>query len=309
MRILVTGGAGFLGSYLCKRLVDDGHEVICYDTLLTGDARNVESLPADRFTLVDKDVTKSFGCDGPLDWVMHLACPASPKEYLRHPIHTLELGAQGTHHCLDLATEKGAAFFLASTSEVYGDPHVHPQTETYWGNVNPVGPRSVYDEAKRYAEALTFAFHRTNGVPVRVGRIFNTYGPRMRRADGRAVPNFVDQGLRGQPMTVYGDGGQTRSLCFVSDLIEGLVRLMDHEGEAMPVNLGNPREVTVLELAKMIGELIGSPYEISFEEMPVDDPRQRCPDITRARELLKWEPTIEMEEGLVTTVEWCRKNW
>lgn len=298
-----------MGSHLCERLVNDGHEVVCYDSLLTGAAANVEQINIDRFTLVRWDVTKPMECDGPLDWVMHLASPASPSDYLSHPIHTLELGAQGTNNCLTLAKRKGAAFFLASTSEVYGDPKVHPQAESYWGNVNPIGPRSVYDEAKRYAEALTFAFHRAMGQPVRVVRIFNTYGPRLRRADGRAVPNFIDQGLRGQPMTVYGDGSQTRSLCFVSDLIEGFVRLMSYEGEALPINLGNSEEVTVLELAKTISDLIGSNSEIILAQGPVDDPQQRCPDIARAKDLLGWEPTITMEEGLATTVDWCRKNW
>lgn len=310
MRILVTGGSGFLGSHLCERLVTEGHEVICYDSLLTGDTSNIGHLWGnERFTFHEYDVTNYIGVEGPLDWVMHFASPASPLDYLEHPIHTLKVGALGTLNGLGLAKAKGAGFFLASTSEVYGDPLVHPQPETYWGNVNPVGPRGVYDEAKRYGEAMTFAYHRVWNIPVRVVRIFNTYGPRMRQADGRAVPTFISQAFAGDPITVHGDGSQTRSLCFVSDLIEGFIRLLAFQGPAQPINIGNPAEVTVLDIAHRIKELTGSGSELRFVDRPVDDPERRCPDITKAKELLGWEPTVDLEEGLKRTLEWCREHW
>jgi dTDP-glucose 4,6-dehydratase len=313
VRVLVTGGAGFLGSHLCERLVADGHEVICYDSLLTGSLDNLSPLlSADAetcFTFRRFDVTTEVDLTGPLDWVLHFASPASPRDYLDHPIHTLKVGALGTLNCLGLAKSKGAGFFLASTSEVYGDPLVHPQVEDYWGNVNPIGPRGVYDEAKRYAEALVMAYHRVHNLPVRLVRIFNTFGPRMRRADGRAVPTFIDQGFSGLPLTVHGDGSQTRSLCFVSDLIEGIVRLVMRDGVTGPVNIGNPEEVTVLQLAERIQALTGGTSSIEFAERPVDDPEQRRPDISRARRLLDWAPRVSLDEGLVRTVAWCRERW
>lgn len=310
MRILVTGGAGFLGSHLCERLVALGHEVVCYDSLLTGDDANVRSLWGnDRFTFRRYDVTNYVGLDGDLDWVMHFASPASPLDYLEHPIHTLKVGAIGTLNCLGLAKQKGAGFFLASTSEVYGDPLVHPQPESYWGNVNPVGPRGVYDEAKRYAEAMTFAYHRVHSIPVRVARIFNCFGPRMRQADGRAVPTFISQALAGEPITVHGDGSQTRSLCYVSDMIEGLVRLLDAAGVDRPVNIGSPNEVPVIKIAETIRELAGSGSKVVFTERPVDDPQRRCPDISLAMDLLGWTPVVDLREGLARTIEWCRTHW
>ncbi|HVE75300.1 MAG TPA: UDP-glucuronic acid decarboxylase family protein [Actinomycetota bacterium] len=310
MRFLVTGGAGFLGSHLCERLIGDGHDVVCYDTYLTGNEKNLENLRNEpRFDAYERDVTKFVEFDGELDWVMHLASPASPVHYLEHPIHTLKVGAHGTYNCLGLAKAKGASFFMASTSEIYGDPLVHPQPEGYWGNVNTIGPRGVYDEAKRYAEAMTFAYHREWQIPIRLVRIFNTYGPRMSRQDGRAVPNFISQALKAQPITVYGDGMQTRSLCYVTDLIEGFIRLLDYKGAARPFNLGNPHEVTILDIAKRVKDLIGSESEIVFEELPVDDPKQRCPDITSVKENLGWEPAVGLDDGLAMTVDWCRANW
>ena len=306
----MTGGAGFLGSHLCERLIGEGHQVACYDSLLTGSLSNIEGLQGTPgFEFFNYDVTNYLRVDGPVDFVMHLASPASPIDYALHPIHTLKVGAMGTLNCLGLAKAKGAGFFLASTSEVYGDPLVHPQPETYWGNVNPIGPRGVYDEAKRYAEAMAFAYHRTWDIPIRVVRIFNTHGPRMRRSDGRAVPTFVDQCLAGKPITVHGDGSQTRSLCYVSDLIEGFIRLLAYDGPAQPVNIGNPSEATVLRIAEIIKQTLGSDSDIIFEPRPVDDPENRCPDLTRARELLGWEPVVSLEEGLRRTAEWCRDNW
>ena len=306
----MTGGAGFLGSHLCERLIGEGHQVACYDSLLTGSLSNIEGLQGTPgFEFFNYDVTNYLRVDGPVDFVMHLASPASPIDYALHPIHTLKVGALGTLNCLGLAKAKGAGFFLASTSEVYGDPLVHPQPETYWGNVNPIGPRGVYDEAKRYAEAMAFAYHRTWDIPIRVVRIFNTHGPRMRRSDGRAVPTFVDQCLAGKPITVHGDGSQTRSLCYVSDLIEGFIRLLAYDGPAQPVNIGNPSEATVLRIAEIIKHTLGSDSDIIFEPRPVDDPENRCPDLTRARELLGWEPVVSLEEGLRRTAEWCRDNW
>ncbi|MGQ0679361.1 MAG: UDP-glucuronic acid decarboxylase family protein [Actinomycetota bacterium] len=310
MRYLITGGAGFLGSHLCERLLADGHEVLCYDSLLTGEEANLEGFadhPAFRFER--RDVTKDLEAGGPLDWVMHLASPASPVDYASYPIETLRVGSIGTMNCLELARDKGAGFFLASTSEVYGNPRVHPQPESYWGNVNPIGPRAVYDEAKRFAEAATFGYHRRYGQPIRVVRIFNTHGPRMRRNDGRAVPTFIDQALAGRPVTVHGDGSQTRSLCYVSDLIEGFVRIIGFDGPAQPVNIGNPGEATVLQIAECIRDLIGSHSRIVFTGRPVDDPENRQPELTKAYDLLGWEPLVPMAQGLARTVEWCRRSW
>ncbi|MBW3589741.1 MAG: SDR family oxidoreductase [Actinobacteria bacterium] len=310
MRILVTGGAGFVGSHLCERLLSDGHEVLCYDNLITGTPENlVTAEKHPDFSFVQQDLTREISVDGSLDWVMHLASPASPIDYLEHPIHTLKVGALGTLHCLGLAKAKEASFFLSSTSEVYGDPLVHPQTEDYWGNVNPIGPRGVYDEAKRYAEAMTFAYQRVHGIDVRVVRIFNTYGERMRRNDGRAVPTFIGQALKGEPMTVHGDGKQTRSLCYVSDLIEGFVRMVATPDVNGPVNLGNPHEVTVLEIAETVRELVGSDSDIAFVARPMDDPQQRCPDISKAQSVLGWSPDVDIREGLSRTIEWCRGRW
>ncbi len=309
MNVVVTGGAGFLGSHLCERLVREGRDVTCFDSLLTGSAANLDELRrGPRFRFVERDVTKSLDVDGPLDWVLHFASPASPVDYLEHPIATLEVGSLGTLNALRLARAKGAGFMVASTSEVYGDPKEHPQTESYWGNVNPIGPRSVYDEAKRFSEAATMAFHRELGVPVKIVRIFNTYGPRMRRNDGRAVPNFVDQALQGRPLTIHGDGTQTRSLCYVDDLIDGIYRLLESD-ERGPVNLGNPHEVTILELATLINQAAGGKSELVFEERPVDDPEKRKPDIALARERLGWEPSVPLESGLARTIEWARSVW
>ncbi|MDQ3956722.1 MAG: SDR family oxidoreductase [Actinomycetota bacterium] len=308
-KAVVTGGAGFLGSHLCERLLREGWHVLCYDSLLTGNPTNIAGILSEpRFEFDHYDVTRYLHVDEPVDWVLHFASPASPRDYLDHPIHTLKVGALGTMNALGLAKVKGAGFMIASTSEVYGDPKEHPQTEDYWGNVNPVGPRGVYDEAKRYAEAMTMAYHRVHDVPVKIIRIFNTFGPRMRRNDGRAVPNFIDQALQGQPLTIHGDGKQTRSLCYVDDLIEGIYRLLlsDHPG---PMNLGNPREVTILELANIINEVSGGDSELVFEERPVDDPEVRCPDIALARDELGWEPAVSLEEGLARTVEWARTAW
>ncbi|HYN37530.1 MAG TPA: UDP-glucuronic acid decarboxylase family protein [Actinomycetota bacterium] len=308
-RAVVTGGAGFLGSHLCERLLSEGWDVLCLDSFITGGKENLDdALTNERFTLQEFDVTKEIVVEGDVDWVFHLASPASPIDYLEHPIHTLKVGAIGSLNALGLAKAKGASFFLSSTSEVYGDPLEHPQKESYWGNVNPIGPRGVYDEAKRYAEAMTMAYHRVHGIPVRIVRIFNTFGPRMRRHDGRAVPNFIDQSLQGRPLTVHGDGSQTRSLCYVDDLIEGFWRFANADFTG-PVNLGNPREVSVLELAEMISSLAGSDSEVIFQERPVDDPEVRRPDIALAREKLGWEPKISLEDGLRKTIEWARKEW
>jgi dTDP-glucose 4,6-dehydratase len=310
VRVLLTGGAGFLGSHLCERLIASGHRVICYDSLLTGDLANLRGvMDHERFDFRRKDVTHFLDVEGPADWVLHFASPASPVDYARHPIHTLKLGALGTLNGLGLAKAKEAGFFLASTSEVYGSPQVHPQPESYWGHVNPVGPRSVYDEAKRFAEAMATAYHNVHGIPIRIARIFNTYGPRMRRSDGRAVPTFMAQALAGEPLTVHGDGSQTRSLCYVDDLVEGLVGLLEGADASEPVNLGNPHEVTVLEIAERIRDGVGSTSAIAFQERPVDDPDARCPDITRAESLLGWSPTVMLEEGLDRTIAWCRERW
>jgi dTDP-glucose 4,6-dehydratase len=308
-RALVTGGAGFLGSHLCERLLAEGWEVLCIDSLLTGRKDNLEQvLGHDRFEYLSHDVTEPFDVEGDVGLVLHLASPASPLDYLQWPIETLRVGAIGTLRALDLARAKDATFFLASTSETYGDPLVHPQPETYWGNVNPVGPRGVYDEAKRYAEAATMAYHRTHGLPVIIARIFNTYGPRMRRQDGRAVPTFIQQALAGEPLTVHGDGTQTRSLCYVDDLIEGLHRLImsEHVG---PVNIGNPNEITIMQLAETIRDTVGSSSRIVTVERPVDDPEVRRPDISLARQLLEWEPVVPLADGLARTIEWAQAAW
>jgi dTDP-glucose 4,6-dehydratase len=295
---LVTGGAGFLGSNLCDYLLAQGDSVICVDNLETGSLQNVEHMRGDKFRFINHDLTEHLAIDEPVDFVYHLASPASPIDYLRLPLQTLKVGSYGTHNALGLAKFKRARFLIASSSEVYGDPHVHPQPETYWGHVNPIGPRGVYDEAKRYAEALTMAYHRQQGVDTAIARIFNTYGPRMREYDGRASVTFLRQALEGKPLTVFGDGTQTRSLCYVDDLIRGLY-LLAHSGEHLPVNLGNPdHEVTMLDLAKTVIRVTGSTSEIVFEALPTDDPQVRRPDITRARQILGWSPEIDLEEGL-----------
>ena len=305
-RVVVTGGAGFLGSHLIDALLGRGDEVVCVDNLSTGSAANVEHHFGNKaFRFVQHDVTQFIWVPGAVDAVLHLASPASPIDYLELPIQTLKVGSLGTHNCLGLAKAKGAKFFLASTSEVYGDPQVHPQPETYWGHVNPIGPRGVYDEAKRFAEALTLAYHRNHDLEVRIVRIFNVFGERMRPRDGRVVSNFLVQALAGEPLTVYGDGSQTRSFCYVDDEIRGFLALLDgpHTG---PINIGNPGEFTVLELAHLVKEVTGSASEISFEPLPVDDPTQRQPDITLARELLGWEPQVALREGLERTADWFR---
>ncbi len=294
---VVTGGAGFLGSHLCESLVNEGHRVICVDNLETGSLQNVEHLRGDEFLFFNHDVTRHLEIEEPVDVVYHLASPASPIDYLRLPLATLKVGSYGTHNALGLAKWKRARFLLASTSEVYGDPLIHPQPETYWGNVNPIGPRGVYDEAKRYAEALTMAYHRQQGVDTCIVRIFNTYGTRMRPYDGRAIPTFVRQALANEPLTVFGDGSQTRSFCYVDDLVRGLM-LLARSGEHLPVNIGNPSEYTLTELAQKVVEVTGATSEIVFEALPVDDPKVRQPDITRARQLLGWEPQISLEDGL-----------
>jgi dTDP-glucose 4,6-dehydratase len=298
---LVTGGAGFLGSHLCESLLHDGHRVICVDNLDTGSLRNIEHIRENAFVFINHDMIEHLEIDEQIDFVYHLASPASPIDYLRLPLHTLKVGSYGTHNALGLAKRKRARFLLASTSEVYGDPKIHPQPESYWGNVNPIGPRGVYDEAKRYAEAMTMAYHRQQGVDTCIVRIFNTYGPRMRPHDGRAIPTFLRQALEAKPLTVFGDGSQTRSFCYVDDLVRGL-RLLMLSDEHLPVNIGNPREFTLLELAEKVLEATGSSSEIVFEALPVDDPQVRRPDITRAREELGWSPEVELEEGLARTL-------
>jgi len=308
MRILITGGAGFIGSHLCDRLLADGYEVIAIDNLSTGNVDNIAHLAGhDHFRFIKHDVTNYIFVEGNLDAVFHLASLPSPVDYLNLPIQTLKVGALGTHKTLGLALEKGARFLLASTSEVYGDPLVHPQQEDYWGNVNPVGPRGVYDESKRFAEALTMAYHRYHGVDTRIARIFNTYGSRMRMDDGRVVPNFVCQALRGEPLTIYDDGSRTRSFCYVSDMVEGMVRLF-HSDETMPVNLGNPDEMTILEFAHKVLKLTGSDSPITFvtptDARTADDPKVRCPDVSKARRVLGWEPQVVLEEGLRQTIEY-----
>ena len=294
---VVTGGAGFLGSHLCEYLLARDHRVICVDNLVTSTLHNIEQIADEGFVFLNHDVTDDLTIDGPVDFVYHFAALASPVDYMRMPLHSLKVGSYGTHHALGLAKFKRARFLLASTSEVYGDPQVHPQPETYWGHVNPIGPRGVYDEAKRYAEALTMAYHNQQGLDTAIVRIFNTYGPRMRPHDGRAIPTFVRQALANEPLTVYGDGSQTRSFCYVDDLIRGLV-LLAESNEHYPVNIGNPHEFTILELAQTVLRLTDSVSEIVYEALPVDDPQIRQPDITRAKQVLGWEPEVELEEGL-----------
>jgi dTDP-glucose 4,6-dehydratase len=308
MRVLVSGGAGFIGSHLCEFLLEQGCHVVAMDNFITGSAENIAAVAAHpRFSFVFHNVTEYIPLDGELDWVLHLASPASPRDYLELPIQTLKVGALGTHNALGLAKAKGARFLIASTSEVYGDPLVHPQREDYWGNVNPIGPRGVYDEAKRYAEAMTMAYHRYHGMSTRIVRIFNTYGPRMRLNDGRAIPTFITQALTGAPLTVYGDGSQTRSFQYITDLVDGIWKLMQHPVHE-PVNIGNPHEMTLLELAKRIIRLSNSRSEMVFRPLPEDDPRVRQPDISRARTLLGWEPTVDTEDGLRQTIEWYRQR-
>jgi dTDP-glucose 4,6-dehydratase len=307
MRVLVTGGAGFLGSHLCDRLLREGHEVIAMDNLLTGNPHNIEHLRDEkRFRFVRHNVAEYIYVDGPLDAVLHFASPASPIDYLELPIQTLKVGSLGTHNALGLALAKKARFLLASTSEVYGDPLIHPQPEAYWGNVNPIGPRGVYDEAKRFAEAITMAYRRAHGVDTRIVRIFNTYGERMRPRDGRVVPALIGQALAREPMTVFGDGSQTRSFCYVSDLIEGIYRLLLSEVPE-PVNIGNPAELSVLEFARTIRKITGTSSEIVFRPLPVDDPKVRQPDITKAKSLLGWSPVVQLEDGLQRTIDYFKK--
>jgi dTDP-glucose 4,6-dehydratase len=306
-RALVTGAAGFIGSHLTEYLLGRGFSVIGMDNLATGDVANIEHLVGRDFVFVKHDVTNYIAVVGPLDYIFHFASPASPIDYLKLPIQTLKVGSLGTHNCLGLARAKGARFLLASTSETYGDPLVHPQREDYWGNVNPIGPRGVYDEAKRFAEAITMAYHRVHGIPTRIVRIFNTYGPRMRLEDGRAIPAFLSQALRGEDVTVFGDGSQTRSLCYVSDLVDGLFRLMMSD-YSDPVNVGNPNELTISQLADKIVALTGSRSRIVERPLPVDDPKRRQPDITRARTILGWEPRVPLEEGLPRTIEYFRRR-
>ncbi len=307
MRVLITGGAGFLGSHLCDHLLARGMDVICMDNLLTGSVRNIAHIRSPHFTFIEYDVTNFIYIDGPVDFVLHFASPASPIDYLRLPIHTLKVGAIGTLRALGLARAKGARFLLASTSEVYGDPLIHPQPESYWGNVNPIGLRGVYDEAKRYAEALTMAYRRYHDVDTKIVRIFNTFGPRMRRDDGRAVPTFIMQALRGEPLTIFGDGTQTRSFGYITDLVEGIEKLL-HSDINDPVNIGNPQEMTVAEMADVIKRITGSSSKVVYEPLPEDDPKVRQPDISLARARLGWEPKVDVRDALRLTVEWFRRT-
>ncbi|HEY2721080.1 MAG TPA: UDP-glucuronic acid decarboxylase family protein [Chitinophagaceae bacterium] len=305
-RVLITGAAGFLGSHLCDRFIKEGDHVIGMDNLITGDLKNIEHLfPLREFEFYHHDVSKFIHVSGKLDYILHFASPASPIDYLKIPIQTLKVGALGTHHCLGLAKEKNARILVASTSEVYGDPMVHPQTEEYWGNVNPVGPRGVYDEAKRFMESMTMAYHTFHGLDIRIVRIFNTYGQRMRLNDGRALPAFIGQALRGEDLTIFGDGSQTRSFCFVDDTVEGIYRLL-MSNYHLPLNIGNPREVSLLDFAKEVLELTGNKVKITFKPLPIDDPKQRQPDITKARQILGWEPRVERKEGLKITYDYFR---
>lgn len=307
MRVVLTGGAGFLGSHLSELLIRQGHEVVVIDNLITGRMENIAPLAdSPGFQFVEHDVTRPIEIQGEVDWVMHFASPASPMDYTRFPIQTLKVGALGTHNTLGLAKAKRSSFLLASSSEVYGDPLVHPQAEDYWGNVNPIGVRGVYDEAKRFAEAMTMAYHRYHGLDTRICRIFNTYGPRMRMDDGRVIPTFAVQALKGEPLTAFGDGSQTRSFCYVSDLVEGILRLMD-SGYSEPLNLGNPGETSILGLAELVLELTGSSSRIEFKPLPVDDPKVRRPDIGKAREMLGWSPGVELKEGLGLTIAWFKE--
>lgn len=306
MRYVISGAAGFIGSHLCELLLVDGHSVVGLDNFITGSAKNVEHLRSNpKFELHDVDVTRTFEIGGNVNAVMHLASLASPKDYLAHPLETLESGSTGTRNMLDAALRHNATFLVASTSECYGDPLEHPQVETYWGNVNPVGTRSCYDESKRYAEAITMAYHRVHGIKTNIARIFNTYGPRMQLKDGRVVPAFLDQALQGQPMTIFGDGSQTRSFCYVSDLVRGLY-LLSQSDERYPVNLGNPREMTILEFAEHIRELMGSDARLEFQPLPEDDPKRRRPDIAKAKRVLGWEPVVPLDQGLRETIEYFR---
>ena len=308
MRVLITGGAGFIGSHLCDYFLAKGHEVICMDNLITGRMQNISHLLGnDKFKYINYDVTNYIYVDGPLDGILHFASPASPIDYLELPIQTLKVGALGTHKALGLAKAKNARFLLASTSEVYGDPLVHPQSEDYWGNVNPIGPRGVYDEAKRFAEAITYAYHRFHKVDIRIVRIFNTFGPRMRAYDGRVVPTFINQAIKGEPLTVYGEGDQTRSFCYVSDLVEGIYKLLNLENAEL-VNLGNQEEMTILEFAKMIMKIVNVDCEIVYKELPVDDPHVRQPNISLAKKVLDWEPKVSLEDGLKKTIEYFKKQ-
>lgn len=305
---LITGGAGFVGSHLCKRFISEGNRVICVDNLLTGNKANLESLFLNsHFTFLEQDITRPFAIEEKVDYVLNFASPASPQDYLNYPIKTLKVGALGTHNALGLAKVKGARFLQASTSEVYGDPLVHPQREDYWGNVNPIGPRGVYDEAKRFAEAMTLAYRRAHGVDVKIVRIFNTYGPAMRLNDGRAIPNFMYQALEGKALTVFGNGMQTRSFCYVDDLVEGITRLLFSSCNE-PVNIGNPNEITLLDIAKAVLKLAGSKSAIEFHELPQDDPKVRKPDISRAKSILGWEPKVDLEEGLVKTLNYFKEQ-
>jgi dTDP-glucose 4,6-dehydratase len=306
-RTLITGGAGFLGSHLCEYFLNKGHEVICMDNLITGSTDNISHIKSEKFQFVKHNVSEFINLEGELDYIMHFASPASPIDYLELPIQTLKVGALGTHNALGLAKAKKATFLLASTSEVYGDPLIHPQPEEYWGNVNPIGPRGVYDEAKRFAEAITMAYHRTHGINTKIVRIFNTYGPRMRVNDGRAIPNFLKQALTGKDLTVYGEGSQTRSFCFVSDLVEGLYRLLMSE-QNYPVNIGNPIEMTVKEMADKILQATDSKSKIIHVPLPEDDPKIRQPDITRAKKYLNWEPVVSLDEGLQSTLEYFKEQ-
>jgi dTDP-glucose 4,6-dehydratase len=306
-RVVITGAAGFIGSHLCDALLDRGYAVVGLDNLLTGDLANIAHIKNRDFEFIKHDVTNYINIEGAVDYVLHWASPASPIDYLELPIPTLKVGALGTHKALGLAKAKGAAFVIASTSEVYGDPLEHPQKETYWGNVNPIGPRGVYDEAKRFAEAMTVAYHRYHGVDSKIVRIFNTYGPRMRVRDGRAVPAFMSQALLNQDVTVFGDGSQTRSFCYVSDLVDGIIRLMESQ-EHGPINIGNPAEMTIKQIAETIIEMTGSTSQIVYKPLPEDDPKVRRPDITRARTLLGWEPKVELREGLTKTIDYFRSK-
>ena len=309
MRAVITGGTGFLGSHLCDRLIEEGWEVLALDNLITSGESNVSHLRKNpRFRVERADVTEHIDVAGPIDYVLHFASPASPFDYLKFPIETMKVGSMGTHNALGLALAKKAKFFLASTSECYGDPEISPQPEEYWGRVNPIGPRAVYDEAKRFAEAMTMAYHRYYDVDTHIVRIFNTYGPRMRLNDGRALPNFVHQALTGKPITVYGDGKQTRSFCYVSDLIEGIYRLMLSD-EHLPTNIGNPQEITILQFAEKIREHFENAAPIIFEPLPQDDPKQRCPDISKAKKLLGWEPKVGLKEGLQVTMDYFKENF
>jgi len=306
--VLITGGAGFIGSHLCDYLIEKGYRVICVDNFLTGNKKNISHLMGrEDFKLIHHDVTRYIDIKEKIDYVLHFASPASPNDYLRLPIQTLKVGSLGTHNALGLAKNKNAKFLLASTSEVYGDPLVNPQPESYWGNVNPIGPRGVYDEAKRFAESLVMAYHRVHKIDTRIARIFNTYGPRMRKDDGRAVPNFIIQALERKPITVYGDGKQTRSFCYISDMVDGIYRLMLSD-ENYPINLGNPQEISILEFAKLIKKITNSKSEIVFKELPEDDPKVRRPDITKAMKILKWKPKVPLEDGLRRTIEWFSKE-